>query len=65
MPVEPPVGASCLSCRYYQQQVFRVGVLFTDGKQFRNSIEMACSQRMPAVKELGPCPFYEREPGAD
>lgn len=41
-----------------------VGVLFQP-KARKLVAEMGCDKNMPAVKWLGPCPFYEREPGSD
>jgi hypothetical protein len=41
-----------------------VGVLFQP-KGLNLSLDMGCDKNMPAVKWLGPCPFYQRAPGAD
>lgn len=41
-----------------------VGVNFQP-KVRRLSTEMGCDKNMPAVKWLGPCDQYEREPGSD
>lgn len=56
---------SCLSCRYYLPRTSKVGILHTNGKGFKLVIEMGCEQHAPAVKYLGPCSSYEREPGSD
>lgn len=58
-------AASCLSCRYYSLQTAIVGILHTNGEGWRFVAEMGCAQHAPAVKHLGPCKGYEREPGAD
>lgn len=42
-----------------------VGVPFTDGKVWQYKTAMACEQHCVAVEYLGPCSFYQREPGSD
>lgn len=55
---------SCRSCVAYRLHSNMVGVLFQP-KARKLVAEMGCDKHMPAVQWLGPCPFYEREPGAD
>lgn len=54
---------NCRSCRYYVALTAKVGIPFKKGWEYKT--EMNCEQHSPYVRELRPCPFYQREPGSD
>jgi hypothetical protein len=60
--MSPESYKSCRSCSAY---VLRPCMIGMRPQEMRLSLEMGCLKNMPAVKWLGPCGLYQREPGAD